>query len=199
MYHIKIYSSKTDCWRDAGDPFPFSKLGVLFHSGVYWNGSVHWFDEWLGDLHYFNIDSESMKKMEMPRDPTKGFRRHIVYFNERRGHIYLIDMRNNDIPRYDIWEMPTDYTGWNLKYYVDLGPLTTVYPGIILDRSFFCRFKLHVLLIEEGEDSSRLILWVGKDKVISFDLKTKNFKEMYDVNPDAWLEGFEYVETLAHV
>ncbi|KAI3833951.1 hypothetical protein MKX03_027253 [Papaver bracteatum] len=106
-------------------------------------------------------------------------------------------MRKDDMPRFDIWEIRSDYTGWNVKYYVDLTPLTTVYPGIILDEGFFpIRFLIDVLLIEEGEDSSRLILCILQRKVISFDLKNKSFKEIYDYN--ARIEGFPYIETLAH-
>lgn len=87
------------------------------------------------------------------------------------------------------------YSGWNVKYYVDLSPSTTVYPGILPERDF----DLYVMLIEEGKDSSRLISWILNDKVISFDLKSKSFKEMCDVNSDVYAEGFQYIETLAHV
>ncbi|KAI3846277.1 hypothetical protein MKW92_026210, partial [Papaver armeniacum] len=105
----------------------------------------------------------------------------------------------DDMPRFDIWEMLMDHTGWNLKYHVDLTPLTTIYPGIVLDRVFSSRrFSMDVLLIEEGEDSSRLILWILKGKAISFDLKNKSFKEIYDANGKARVEGFPYMETLAY-
>ncbi|KAI3964140.1 hypothetical protein MKW92_028911 [Papaver armeniacum] len=91
------------------------------------------------------------------------------------------------------------YTGWNVKYYIDLSSLTTVYPGILRERDHFSyRFELDVLLIEEGDNSSRLILRIAKDKVISFDIKNKSFKEMYDVNPEVRIEGFQYIETFAH-
>lgn len=94
----------------------------------------------------------------------------------------------------------TIYSGWNVKYWVDLSPLTTVYPGLLLERAqFFGRFALDVLLIEEGEDSSRLILWILEDKVISFDLDNKSFKEMYDVNPVARVQGFQRIEALSRV
>lgn len=201
IYHIQIYSSKTDSWRDAGDPFPFSPPGRLLVSGMYWNGSVHWIDQWSATLHYFDIECELMKTLAMPTQPypERDYSRSIVYFKECREHIHLMEMRKDDMPRADIWEMCMDYTGWNVKYNVDLSPLTIVYPSILLDRDFlFRRFGLDVLLIEEGEDSSRLILWILNDKVISFDLENKGFKEMYDVSPDVYVQGFQYMETLAH-
>ncbi|XP_026379308.1 F-box protein At5g07610-like [Papaver somniferum] len=204
MLHIEIYSPKTDSWRDAGEPFPFSKSGKLLISGVYWNGSVHWIDNWTGTLHYFDIDCELMKNIALPTEPNhyEDSRRRIVYFNECRGHIHLVETRKDDMPGFDIWELRSDYTGWNLNYYVDLSPLITVYPGIVNDRTvsrLISRLKLRVLFVEEGQDSSsRLILSITNDKLISFYLKSKCFKEMYDVKPDVWVQGFEYIETLAH-
>ncbi|XP_026408737.1 F-box protein At5g07610-like [Papaver somniferum] len=202
VLHIEIYSSKTDSWRDAGDPFPFPSPVRLWQSGVYWNGSVHWFDQWTGTLHYFDSDCESMKTVAMPVQSNSGgdYSKHIVYFGECRGHMHLMLMVKGDIPRFDIWEMRMDYSGWNVKYCVDLSPLTTVYPGILLERAQFSgRFALDLLLIEEGEDSSRLISWIPEDKVISFDLDDKNFNEMYDVNPGVCVQGSQYIEALSHV
>ncbi|KAI3836947.1 hypothetical protein MKW98_005280, partial [Papaver atlanticum] len=107
-----------------------------------------------------------------------------------------------DVPRFDIWEMRKDYTGWSVTYYVDLTPLTTVYPDIVPGRLrslIFHPFELNVLLTEEGEeDPSKLILLIGKNKVISFDLSNKSLKKLYDVSPDVWVHGFQYVETLVH-
>lgn len=51
-----------------------------------------------------------------------------------------------------------------------------------------------MLLVEEDEYSSRLLLWIEEDKVIS----DNTFKEMHDVKPDALVEGFEYIEKLTH-
>ncbi|XP_026396462.1 F-box protein At5g07610-like [Papaver somniferum] len=202
VLHIGIYSSKTDSWRDAGEPFPFPSPVRLWQSGVYWKGSVHWIDQWSGTLHYFNSDCESMKTVAMPVQSYSGgdYSKHILYFGECKGHVHLMLMVKGDIPRFDIWEMRMEYSGWNVKYCVDLSPLTTVYPSILLERAqFFGRFALDILLIEEGEDSSRLILWIPENKMISFDLDNKNFKEMYDVNPGVRVQGFQYMEALSHV
>ncbi|XP_026396464.1 F-box protein At5g07610-like [Papaver somniferum] len=187
LFHIEIYSSETDSWRDAGDPFPFSSPGRLALSGVYWNGSVHWIDQWSATLHYFDIDCELMKTVAIPTQPRSvgDDNWQVEYFNECRGHFHLMEMR-------------MDYTGWDAKYCFDLSSLTTVYPSI-LQRRYYHYFGLDVLLIEEGEDSSRLILRIAKEKVISFDLKNKSFKEMYDVRPGFCVKGFQYIETLAHV
>ncbi|KAI3852217.1 hypothetical protein MKX03_012289, partial [Papaver bracteatum] len=126
------------------------------------------------------------------------YSRQVEYFNECRGHFYLMEMRTDGMPLANIWEMRMDYTGWDVKYCFDLSSLTIVYPSILQQR-YYHYYGLDVLLIEEGEDSSRLILRMVKDKVISFDLKNKSFKEMYDVNPGFCVEGFQYIETLAHV
>lgn len=160
---------------------------------------MHWIDQWRATLHYFDIECELMNTLAMPTQPYPegDYSRNIVYFKECRGHIHLMEMRKDDMPRADIWEMRMDYTGWNVKYNVDLSPFTIVYPSILLDIDYlFRRFGLDVLLIEEGEDSSRLILWILNDKVISFDLESKDFKEMYDVSPDVYVQGFQYMETL---
>ncbi|XP_026458516.1 F-box protein At5g07610-like [Papaver somniferum] len=108
VYYIEIYSSKTNSWRNAGDPFPFSSQDTLSESGVYWNGSVHWINQWSATLHYFDIGCELVKTIAMPTKPhLKGhyYDKRIVYFNEYKGHIHLMQMCEDDMPYIDIWEM----------------------------------------------------------------------------------------------
>ncbi|XP_026395861.1 F-box protein At5g07610-like [Papaver somniferum] len=121
VFHIEIYSYKTDYWRDAGDPFPFSAPGILSVFSVYWNASVHWINQLTETLHYFDIDCEAMKTVAMPRQSySEGdYSRHIVYFGECRGHMHLMEMLKDDIPHFDIWEMRMDYSGWNIEFYVE--------------------------------------------------------------------------------
>lgn len=54
-----------------------------------------------------------MNKIPMPTQPyPKGdYSKKIQYFKECRGHIHFMEMRIDDMPRVDIWEMRMDYTG----------------------------------------------------------------------------------------
>ncbi|XP_026390424.1 uncharacterized protein LOC113285901 [Papaver somniferum] len=114
VQHVEIYSSKTDSWRDAGDPLPLSLLGTS-ESDVYWNGSVDWLDQGTAALHYFDIDCGLAKTVAMPKQPCSegDYSRSVEYFGECRGHMHLMEMRKdgNGIPSFDIWEMQMDLFG----------------------------------------------------------------------------------------
>ncbi|OVA19257.1 F-box domain [Macleaya cordata] len=212
-YQIEIYSSKTASWRLSGDSF--SSPSFIFHnkSGVFWNGSLHWISLTERTSLYFDIDQESVKTMPMP--PINGQNCSIVYFGECRGHMHLIAMHNLWDRYFDIFEMGIDYTGWNLKYRVDLiAALTTAYPEMVYNIDivdfFDDPFDFPVLLVEEEEESTKLVLQIP-DKVISYDLKEMSFNTIHDLSPAGlhgegtvqyhyqWFDAYQYMETLACV
>ncbi|OVA19256.1 F-box domain [Macleaya cordata] len=219
-YQIEIYSSKTASWRLSGDPFPAPNDDSFFKSGVFWNGSLHWISLRDSDsiglseysLYYFDIGRELLKRMPVPPIPNYEWEmRSIGYFGECRGHLHLIEIYDSWTTRFDILEMDADYTGWNIKYHVDLEGLTinvadseTVHDDSDVEEEFLYRFEFSVLYVEEKEEeeSSTLVLHIP-EKVISYDLKEMRCKKIHDLSSSLRVEGslqaYQYIESLACV
>ncbi|OVA19254.1 F-box domain [Macleaya cordata] len=211
-YQIEIYSSKTASWRVSGCPFP-APNDIFYTSGVFWNGSLHWISLRDSSL-YFDIDQELLKTMPMPPIPHGFGRTRIEYFGECKGHLFLIAIYSSSMTHFDILEMETDYTGWNIKYHVDLEALTIAYPGMVRDDivvlGSMSRFEFSVLLVDEDEEeSSSLVLQIPNNKVMSYDLKEMRFKKIHDLSTCLhekagskkyrWFDAYQYKETLASV
>ncbi|OVA19259.1 Mitochondrial carrier protein [Macleaya cordata] len=214
-YQIEIYSSETASWRVSGNAFPAS-IDTWIYPGVFWNGSLHWISTSAESSSlYFEIERESVKTMPMPPVPDGWAKRNIQYFGECRGHMHLIESYDPSTTCFDILEMVTDYTGWIVKYRVDLKELTIAYPEMVRENinvndEFLDHFDFTVLLVEEEEEkSSKLVLQIP-DKVVSYDLNTMSFKKIQELSPRSLhIEGlircryhvfaYQYIESLASV
>ncbi|KAL6144734.1 hypothetical protein ACLB2K_055425 [Fragaria x ananassa] len=51
------------------------------------------------------------------------------YFGECGGRLYLIETYEHCLTQFDVMEMERDYSGWFVKYNVDLNPLAAALPG----------------------------------------------------------------------
>ncbi|EYU35218.1 hypothetical protein MIMGU_mgv1a024654mg [Erythranthe guttata] len=52
-YQFAVYSSEKGPWRKWGDPYT---AGVVFETGVYWNGAIHWISNGTTDSCYFDLE-----------------------------------------------------------------------------------------------------------------------------------------------
>ncbi|KAL6220593.1 hypothetical protein ACLB2K_008349 [Fragaria x ananassa] len=52
------------------------------------------------------------------------------YFGESARHLYLIETYQHCNTQFDVMEMERDYSGWFVKYHVDLNPLVAAFPGL---------------------------------------------------------------------
>ncbi|RZC71862.1 hypothetical protein C5167_034994 [Papaver somniferum] len=151
-FQIETYSSKTDSWRLPGDGFSAPVNTFCSPAGVYWNGSLHWINR---DCSlYFNASKELLKTM-----PSVG----------------RLSVHHSSATQFDILEMDIDYTGWTVKYSVDLEELTTAYPEMVR-----ADYDFSILLIEEDEVSSNLLISIP-DKIISYNLKEMSFQKLHDL------------------
>ncbi|KAI3876699.1 hypothetical protein MKX03_034208 [Papaver bracteatum] len=211
-YQMEIYSSKTGSWRVAGVVFsaPSDAFG---RSGVYWNGCLHWISL-RGSSLYYDINQELLKTLPMPPIPNGRHRRRIEYFGEYKGHMHLIDMYGPFATSFDVLHMETDYSGWNVRYRVNLEGLATAYPGMVRDivdvSEYFYLLDFSILLVAENEEekdeslSPSLVIAVPDNKVISYNLKEMSFKNIHTLSRGIharyrWFDVYRYVETLAHV
>ncbi|XP_026382908.1 uncharacterized protein LOC113278201 isoform X3 [Papaver somniferum] len=101
------------------------------------------------------------------QDIRRYFADHTINsFGEFGGHLFCIEVSNEERSHFKVLEMDTAYTGWNVKYRVDLEGLRDLYPRL----SFDCGYNL-ISFEEEKEDSPKLVLLIHESEVvISYDL-----------------------------
>ena len=198
-HHIEIYSSETKSWRLLNTSFE-TQGQICYQSGVYSNGAVHWVGIY-NDMAYFHIEEERVGLVDgLPSCEENLFNRDETYFMESSdGHLHLIDIYLPCFTKFEVLEMGRDYSGWFVKYNVDLDPLCSVYPRI----QFFV-----VLFLAKGEDEEECstLLLNAPGKVFYYNLKSNTFK-FTDLTLEAGirissgvgLRNHQYVETLACV
>ncbi|KAM7507565.1 hypothetical protein LguiA_018018 [Lonicera macranthoides] len=111
----------------------------------------------------------------MPMPPIQGGQenRTIRYFGESRGHLHLIDYKDDFPFQFDVFEMVKDHSKWFVKYSVDL----TVLVWDAITRPTFISLVLendHVV----GEEESPVIYVPADKMVISYKLKNRESKKL---------------------
>ncbi|KAB2060216.1 hypothetical protein ES319_A10G001800v1 [Gossypium barbadense] len=101
-------------WKPSGKPFTVPDEDMLFNRGVFWNGSLHWIG--MGNLA-LRFDPETELMLTMPMPPTQ---RKLGYFGESGGHLLLVEAYGPLTAGFDIMEMKADYSGWFVKYHLNL-------------------------------------------------------------------------------
>ncbi|XP_057477011.1 F-box protein At5g07610-like isoform X2 [Actinidia eriantha] len=183
-FQIEIYSSETGSWRASGDPFT-ADLNTQFLSGVYWNNAINWFNS-SGESLYFNIEDERLGVMPMPPIPPGEWSgRQFRYYGESRGHLHLVEIYG-PTTQFVVHEMERDYSGWFVKYHVDLHEVGLAFPDMLRRLSWdltCCSFAILSLIRREEDVGSFLVLHVP-GKILRYNLADKNFKELRDVGPE---------------
>ncbi|KAI3929885.1 hypothetical protein MKW98_004039, partial [Papaver atlanticum] len=212
-HQIEIYSSETASWKLLENIFPAQDI---FHkTGVFWNGSLHWFDpSRRGNSVYFIVDLELL--MGMPKLPPSYDNDEMLlkYFGECRGHLHLIQVHASRTS-FEILEMMTDYQGWNTRYVVNVSELMNAYPEITQGVSIqFQHLAFSVLLVQDEKakpitnlkrakeiDSLILVLQI-LDEAVYYDLEEMSVKKIDRLAPTIYSsrrDAFQYIETLASV
>ncbi|CAI9098942.1 OLC1v1035681C1 [Oldenlandia corymbosa var. corymbosa] len=148
--------------------------------------------------------------------PFREYRPKVIFFGVWCGDICLITLKEPMSLLFDVFAMELDYLRWNVRYSLDLSPLSNLYPSMVLEErdryNDWFRYKFSVLsycVDEEREKPKLLISLPGK--TISCDMNGMIVKEIADVVLEStryeqkdlprfrWLEALEHVETLAPV
>ncbi|XP_059656058.1 F-box protein At5g07610-like [Cornus florida] len=178
LYQIHVYSSQTNAWRrPSGDHHSFSSSGVDLGNGVYCNGSIHWISFWPDKpSKYFDVDQERV--FPMPSSPEMVFNG-LRHFGESRGHLHLTGRSvYGTIFDIKVWEMESDYSKWSLNYQLNFNMmLNFVSQKMIVPRT------MSVLGLIHGKDEADvfLVLFVGTNMIISYNIKDDTFKKLHDV------------------
>nr|XP_011468621.1 PREDICTED: F-box protein At5g07610-like [Fragaria vesca subsp. vesca] len=166
-YRIQIYLSETQSWRLLNSCFT-RQAHVRYEEGVYCNGAIHWVGDGC-EMAYYPIDEEVVEFFVSPDHCywKKCHKRKFRYFQENGGHLHLIDIYKPCLTKFEVLEMGRDYSGWFVKYNVDLDPLCTAFPNVPYG-------EFVVLFLDRDENEESMQYTPGK--LISCDLKSKTFK-----------------------
>ncbi|XVF08515.1 hypothetical protein REPUB_Repub07fG0009700 [Reevesia pubescens] len=80
------------------------------------------------------------------------------YLGESGGHLHRIEVYGSDSSQFDVYEMEKDYSGWSLKYKVDLNPIAAAFSEMagammIQYACILMHFQYSVVHDENDEDS----------------------------------------------
>lgn len=181
LYNIDIYSSESKSWKMCGKPFGI-EIDTEFMCGVYWNDAVHWIDK-KGFVLYLKINEECLDRIPIPVTRAGwNVKRHCYPLVESRDCLLFIDVPSLSI-EFDVYEMNRDYSGWLVKYHVDLNQVMKKYPETSL-MSYFGpgqSFVIHCLVLGEKEENSFLVLEVC-GKAIRYNIALKTCEELCDLD-----------------
>ncbi|CAK9182730.1 unnamed protein product, partial [Ilex paraguariensis] len=208
-YEIEVYSSETGLWRRSGNPF---RSSVTFKKGVFWNGAINWFNS-SGDFLCFNVDEEWLRTLAMPPAPNGGEKRMVKYFGESCGHLHLIENYGPPTIHFIVYEMGRNYSGWFVKYVVDLDPVMKAFPesmnrGVGSSDLNYYMFLI-LTLTRMGNDEESFLLFTLPAKAMRYNLSDKTFEKAFDFEEGRvrreifpivpWNDAFPYIESLACV
>ncbi|TXG70584.1 hypothetical protein EZV62_005519 [Acer yangbiense] len=199
-HQIEVYSSETRSWKLFGRPC-IVHYGMDFRKGVFWNGAVHWVNYFSPSL-YFKVDDEKLRKMPMPATPNpddwKSGRR-FMHLVESREHLHLFEIYRTT--KFDVYELKTDYSGWFVKYQVDLDSITVAFPEMISTHLHPSDFAILDIIREADDEESYMVLHIP-GKLIRYNLNDKTFNMIYGFSPGLIFDCFDayhYIETVASI
>ncbi|XVF49413.1 hypothetical protein PTKIN_Ptkin04bG0009900 [Pterospermum kingtungense] len=215
---VEIYSSQTRSWRVSADKPFIAHVNTQFDGGVSCNGAVHWLNPWDRTSFYFNVEEEMVRELPMPPNPDNyEHMNRCRYFGESRSHLHLIEIYEPPTTHFKVYDVESDYSGWFVKYHIDLDPVTGAFPEMMrtfVDPSslYYYEFSILCIVREANDEDSYMVLEIP-DKAIQYNLKDGSFNKICDLAPHddndniggsrvAFLRCFcahQFIQTLASV
>ncbi|XP_026451750.1 F-box protein At5g07610-like [Papaver somniferum] len=186
---VEIYSSKSESWKDLGMVNGSGRIYIVEDTGVFLNGSLHWFNRY-GSC-YLDVGEKSLQLKKMPAPPVAredqvyGQTTWIVYFGECNGHIHLMKAYRKFPTSLYIMELEMDYTKWKVKYHINIELLTSAYYSeMVFDMHYQSIQDFSVLFVEDHDDdeskTSKMVIQI-REHIIFYDLKDMTFNEVKDI------------------
>ncbi|WOG85061.1 hypothetical protein DCAR_0104248 [Daucus carota subsp. sativus] len=195
---FQIYSSETGSWKASGHAFNFTSRAdkLAWRNGVYFNGCIHWIGKLEYGCSYFNLDEERLHTM--PRPPVGQ----IFDVGVSENHLHVIEVHSHDYT-VQVFEMKNDYSGWIVKYKIDLSLVCQVFPEMTRSRHLF---KILSLVRREICREDSFLVFKIPGKVIRYNLVDKSFKPIWDIpasdpltRPRGDYKAYQYFESLSYV
>ncbi|KAI8006814.1 F-box protein [Camellia lanceoleosa] len=109
-----------------------SNYDILFSRGVFWNSLLHWVSR--GGLSFrFDVEQDCVCGMPMPSVKKGWVEKRLGYFHESGDNLYLIEMYGLYSGVFDVKNMKRDYSGWFVKYHVNLNAVVAEYPVMVMN------------------------------------------------------------------
>ncbi|KAF8025330.1 hypothetical protein BT93_F2234 [Corymbia citriodora subsp. variegata] len=212
---ILVCSSHSGPWRKSGKPFLVSDELLLFERGVFWNGRLHWVGRGRSALR-FHVKDEVLMEMPMPPIPEGWSERKLGYFGESGGHLYLVEIYGSVTTAFDVMEMARDYSGWFVKYHVNLEAVARDLARSLLQRNVHAvdayKFSvLHVVHRQVGEEEECFMVLRIPRGFALYDLKKNTAMDIGDSMPQlmsigqehglvyTWERVFQYMDTFCYL
>ncbi|XP_004296584.1 PREDICTED: F-box protein At5g07610-like [Fragaria vesca subsp. vesca] len=183
-------------------------------------------DTWIRNdcdvLHYFDVGEEQFRLAPATPPPVPLVAKDLSYdinygwprfdricFGDCGGRLYLIESFQYCKTRFEVMEMERDYSGWLVKYRVDLNPLVAAYPGEDWDACVVLGLSQEDKTDNGVEDTSTDLLLHLPGKIISYNLRNETFKTSAELGNEELFQAFgdnhgieeavtfPYMETLA--
>lgn len=104
------------------------------------------------------------------------------YVGESEGHWYLIEVYYDSTCSYNMYDMASDYSGWFVKYRVDLSAISYVFPEIIKQRYVTCLVYFHLW----GGGRRRCLFMVFEipgGKIVHYNLVDRSVEKLWELAP----------------
>ncbi|XP_027174715.1 F-box protein At5g07610-like [Coffea eugenioides] len=211
-FRFKVYSSETGVWSETGVTFRKRGVRYYFERGVLWNGGFHWVSKSSGTL-CFDLDNLCLRTViPHPQNPSSEWC-HICFFGESGRHLYFIGLDKSDATLIKVFSLKRDYSEWVVKHCIDIAPLITLYPSMVVDDYepiYRERFHLDMpcFVVDEKEKETMPVISI-EGKLIAYEINNMTVKEFAKVdfgdlskgralNYD-WQAAYRHTETLACV
>ncbi|XP_057489394.1 F-box protein At5g07610-like [Actinidia eriantha] len=212
-YQIEIYSSETGSWKGSGEAFTTNAPNKIFRGGVYWNGAINWLNN-TGNSLYFRIDQEHLGTMPMVPVPEGKwwYDGQIMYYGESRDHLHIVEIYS-PTTQFNVYEMERNYSGWVVKYTVDLASVGATFPEILqIPENWYCSYNIVSLVRGKSDEESYLVLHVA-GRFLCYNLVHKTFKTIFDDSKRSgdggggaeiplryyWFNTYQYIESFSSV
>lgn len=206
VYRIEVYSSDARSWRASSEPFIVDVRNIGFRDGIYWNGALHWFSK-RGDGYYFDLEQERLWRMPaLPvREGMTWYDRSLLHPLVARGHFHALEIYGPAGSQLDVYEMEDDYSGWFVKYHINLDPVAAAFPRMgqmLASRRQDEAYCVLSLVREEKDEESFLVLHVPGE-IIRFNLVDQSFSIIHDLGVNEtslrYYGACHYIESYANV
>ncbi|XP_076896607.1 F-box protein At5g07610-like, partial [Bidens hawaiensis] len=137
----------------------------------------HYFREFGAHQDLVEIEDE----MEEMPSWSDGARQH--YFGESRGQLHLVEDARNENPLHlNVYEMLSNYSGWIVKYQVELDDLPTSYPYTVYESHGPSEYQFGVVDVVRGkEEESTFMVVRTREKIIKYNVLNKSFKPLFEL------------------
>lgn len=154
-------------------------------------------------------------EMAMPPIPEEWSERKLGYFGESGGHLYLVEIYGSSTTAFDVMEMARDYSGWFVKYHVNLEAVArdlarSLRRNVYMVAAYHFSV-LHIVHRQVGETEECFMVLRIPSEFVLYDLKKNTAMDVGDSMPQlksieqedgllyTWERVYQYMDALCYL